>query len=130
MTEEKKRINAFVPAPLYEQVMSKGYATITEAITKGFEKLLEEPETNIPESSNSLNDGHLMSLQVEVKELRDHNETLKNELEKAERDKENLQKDKDNLQNNYNNYFLQVQTLINQKAIEAPGAKKPWWRIW
>jgi hypothetical protein len=23
----------------------------------------------------------------------------------------------------YNNYFLQVQTLINQKAKEAPGAK-------
>jgi len=26
----------------------------------------------------------------------------------------------------HNNYFLQVQTLINQKAIEAPGAKKLW----
>jgi hypothetical protein len=24
----------------------------------------------------------------------------------------------------HNNYFLQVQTLINQKAIEAPGEKK------
>jgi hypothetical protein len=27
-------------------------------------------------------------------------------------------------QTTYNNYFLQVQTLINQKAIEAPGEKK------
>ena len=26
--------------------------------------------------------------------------------------------------------MMQVQTLINQKAIEAPGAKKPWWRFW
>jgi Uncharacterized conserved protein len=25
---------------------------------------------------------------------------------------------------------VQLQTLINQKALEAPGAKKPWWRFW
>lgn len=30
----------------------------------------------------------------------------------------------------YNNYFLQVQTLINQKAIEAPGNKKKWYKFW
>lgn len=28
------------------------------------------------------------------------------------------------------NYMIQVQTLINQKAVEAPGAKKPWRRFW
>jgi uncharacterized protein len=56
-------------------------------------------------------------------ELQNHNETLKKELEKAGQDKEAVQ-------NLYNNYMLQMQTLINQKAIEAPGAKKPWWRLW
>jgi hypothetical protein len=25
---------------------------------------------------------------------------------------------------------VHIQTLINQKQIEAPGAKKPWWRFW
>ena len=25
---------------------------------------------------------------------------------------------------------IHLQTLINQKAIEAPGAKRPWWRFW
>lgn len=30
----------------------------------------------------------------------------------------------------HNKYMLQVQTLINQKAIEAPGTKKPWWKFW
>jgi len=30
----------------------------------------------------------------------------------------------------YNNYTFQMQTSINQKAIEAPGAKRPWWRFW
>jgi len=29
-----------------------------------------------------------------------------------------------------NNYFLQVQTMINQKAIEAAGEKmKPFWKF-
>ena len=32
--------------------------------------------------------------------------------------------DKENLKTTYNNYFLQVQTLMNQKAIKAPGEKE------
>ena len=45
-----------------------------------------------------------------MKELPDSNGTLKKELE----DPKSM----------HNNYLLRVQTLINQKAIEAPGAKK------
>ncbi len=62
-------------------------------------------------------------LQARAEDLHDHNETLKKELEKAERDKEDLK-------TTYNNSFLQVQTLINQKSIEAPGSKKSWWQFW
>jgi len=50
-------------------------------------------------------------------------ERLENDLNKAGQREEDLK-------NMHNNYFLQVQTLINQKAIEAPGAKKPWWQFW
>ena len=25
---------------------------------------------------------------------------------------------------------IHIQTLLNQKQIEAPGTKKPWWRVW
>ena len=25
---------------------------------------------------------------------------------------------------------IHIQTLINQKSIEAPGVKKPWWQFW
>jgi len=25
--------------------------------------------------------------------------------------------------------MLQMQTIINQKAVEAPGTKLPWWRF-
>ena len=55
-------------------------------------------------------------LRTKSEELNAHNETLKKELE--------------DIKNLYNNYMLQMQTLINQKAIEAPGAKRPWWRFW
>lgn len=58
----------------------------------------------------------LAQMRTRSEELEKHNATLKNDLE--------------NLQNLYNNYMLQMQTLINQKAIEAPGVKKPWWRFW
>ena len=55
-------------------------------------------------------------LRARSEEMERHNETLKKELEIS--------------QETHRNYMLQVQTLINQKAIEAPGAKKPWWKIW
>jgi hypothetical protein len=119
--ETSKRINVRIPADLYSRVV-QSYG-ITEAVVQGLELLMNKPEANIPESPDSPNDGRLVGLQVEVQELRDHNDTLRKELEKAERDKEDLK-------SVYANYFAQVQTLINQKAIEAPGAKKPWWKIW
>ncbi|AAM07477.1 hypothetical protein [Methanosarcina acetivorans] len=39
--DEKKRINAEIPMNLYQKIEATGYKT-TEAIVKGFEKLLEE----------------------------------------------------------------------------------------
>lgn len=50
-------------------------------------------------------------------------EVLLAELKKTNQDKEDLK-------SMHNNYMLQMQTLINQKSIEVPGAKKPWWRFW
>jgi Chromosome segregation ATPases len=67
--------------------------------------------------------GELLQLRARSEELEKHNQTLKEELAKAERDKEDLKV-------TYANYFAQVQTLINQKAIEAPGEKKKWWKFW
>jgi len=48
---------------------------------------------------------------------------LRKELEKAERREVYFEE-------MHNNYMMQVQTLINQKQIVAPGTKKPWWRFW
>jgi hypothetical protein len=61
-------------------------------------------------------------LRTRSEELEKHNRTLIERLEKAEQDKEYFK-------NIYNNYFLQVQTLITQKAIEEPGTKKLKWKF-
>ena len=58
-----------------------------------------------------------------IKDLQAHNESL-------EKDKERAGQEKEAIQNLYNNYMRQMQTLITQKSIEAPGNKRPWWRFW
>ncbi|HEY3361033.1 MAG TPA: hypothetical protein VGK06_04180 [Methanosarcina sp.] len=76
---------------------------VMQATFEGIQRLTEEKDKQIEEKNK-------------------HIETLKDELTKAERDKEDLK-------TMYNNYFLQTQTLINKRAIEAPGQKK-WWHFW
>jgi molecular chaperone GrpE (heat shock protein) len=78
--------------------------------------LKSETERLTTSLKNAPDSNELTELKVRSEELEKHNETLKKDLE--------------NLQNLYNNYMLQVQSLINQKAIEAPGAKKRWWQFW
>lgn len=117
MIEEKKRINAYVPADLHEQVVSKGYSTITEAIIRGFEKLLiDEESTNTKEDSKEPNNG------VEI-ELRARVESLEGQLKVKDSQISELTA-------TMQAQAVQVQTMIQQKAIEAPGAKKPWWQFW
>lgn len=66
----------------------------------------------------------LARMQARSEELEKHNLTLKGEMEKAHQDK-------DDIKNLYDNYMRQMQTLINQKAIETPKDKrKPFWKIW
>ena len=101
---------------IWGKVESLGYKTATDAVTKGLEKLVVDTSCN-PEESNWIRE-----TRVRLEELQVHNDTLKNELTQTRQDKENLKK-------TFDNYMVQVQTLIHQKAIEAPGAKK-WYEFW
>jgi predicted RNase H-like nuclease (RuvC/YqgF family) len=99
-----------------------------EIVIPNLEKQIEETQKKIKDLEENLKKApgpiELAQLRTRSEELEKHNSTLKGELEKAERDKEDLK-------TTYNNYFLQVQTLINQKSIEAPGEKrKPWYKFW
>ncbi len=90
------------------------------------------------------NVGHIEDTTLDnVGQMRDHtvdnvgrmgdnieNAMIRARLEEIEKSNEILKKELEISQEMHRNYMMQIQTLINQKAIEAPGAKKPWWRFW
>ena len=55
---------------------------------------------------------------------------LEKEIEALLMELKKTNQDKEDLKTTHTNYMMQMQTLINQKAIEVTGAKKPWWRFW
>lgn len=67
---------------------------------------------------------------AEISELKERIEEKDKQIEEKERHIETLNRDLENSQETHRNYMMQIQTLITQKQIEAPGAKKPWWRFW
>ena len=120
MEEERrnqKKVQAWIPILLWEKVIALGYKNTTYAVTKGLEKLLMDTNRD-PNRSNEIYESR-----ARIDELKAHNETLKKDLDQARQDKDDLKK-------TFDNYMVQVQTLINQKAVEAPGAEKQWWRFW
>jgi hypothetical protein len=142
--EDKIKINARIPKGLYDWIGIE-YGNVSQAVNEGLELLREsqsiscdteahkslqssspivshEPTSQSDMISNELK-ARLEENGQQIEEKDRHIETLKTELEKAGQREEDLKKV-------HNNYMLQVQSLINQKAIEAPGSKKPWWRFW
>jgi hypothetical protein len=125
MSDEKKKVSAWVDVSLVESLRQHGYNNLTEAIITGFKMIIANvDESTTSDNSSKASDSSSKDIDMMEKEvlkhenvmLKDYNDSLKKELE--------------DLKSMHNNYMLQMQTLINQKAIEAPGAKKPWWRFW
>jgi molecular chaperone GrpE (heat shock protein) len=120
----QKKIQCWIPLSMWEQLESNGYISPTHAVMKSFELLLENVRDDIRESQTKdlgyskdfIEFSEIPKLKARIEEKEQHIETLKKELE--------------NISQMHNNYMVQMQTLINQKAIEVPGAKKPWWRFW
>jgi len=144
MSEEKKRsgrkLSAWISDKLYDDLQALGYfgrrISQTETLTRALELLLTESKKGdkreMPgDTRETVGDtGRLGELESKVGDMQElinekdrHIKTLKTELEKSGEREENLKE-------THRNYMLQVQTLINQKAIEAPGAKKPFWKFW
>jgi chromosome segregation ATPase len=218
MQEPKKKIGAWIPITLYEDIEKAGYTSFTVAVTKGLELLLREHYGNITGTNGAIlgtNGNNLGTIGNNLEtswdkfkingnttgtnreQLEIENKSLKNEIEKLNislqetrepgellqlrarseeletkikdleenlrtapnpvdlaktqerleglqfvldeknnrindltKEIENTRQDKESIQNLYDNYMRQMQTLITQKAIEAPNAKKPWWRFW
>lgn len=144
MPENKKRINAFIPIELYSQI-TQSDKSLTDCVTEALSLYFKPQENSVIENHEK---------EAMIKELQIRNETLIRELEELQtkgvdnKDKDILQQLQESritdLQNQLNVKDTQIekltetmqaqavhlQTLLNQKAIEAPGAKKPWWRFW
>jgi chromosome segregation ATPase len=144
---DRKRININIPMNLYQQIAQSKY-TLTEAITEGLILLLSGSSKN---NENEINHDILNLQESRINDLQTHNETLIRELEDLKRkepENENVLqlheariKDlQDQIRTNQDQLkekdeqlkaqAIHIQTLLNQKSIEAPGAKKPWWRFW
>ncbi len=108
MADEKRKISVRISVITLESVRQLGYDSPTEAIIKGLDLLIRanDPCDNCQTAPDN---GRIQEQQIEIEFLR---------------------KEIDDLKSIHNNYMIQVQTILNQKTIEAPGAKKPWWRFW
>src|SRR5271169_2691951 len=98
--EEKHKINVWCPGSLWKKVEALGYDSPTKAVIIAFENLIEHQEL-----------GSYQEAPFPEMEKR---------LEEAQNQIDDLKKDKEDLIEMYNKHVLQVQTLINQKSIEAP----------
>ena len=115
--KSQKKIQCWISLSTWDKIEALGYTSPTLAVTKAFELLLQDPSKNTNGSTeNPELKARIEEKDKQITEKDRHIDTLKGELE--------------GLRNMHTNYMLQIQTLINQKAIEAPGAKKPWWRFW
>lgn len=153
MGEEKHKINCWIPESLWKQIEALGYESPTEATKKAFEALILKEAKGSNEEAIGCSQEVIRNLQETIRNLQEElgnkpdpivfirlqaeHEGLKTLLEGKDRhissleaDLRTAERDKEDLKAVYNNYFLQVQTLINQKALEAPGSKKPRWKFW
>lgn len=119
-----KKVQCWISQDTWDKIVSLGYASPTIAVTKAFEKLLEDPREDphriplvsredSPESPDiPVYQARIEGLEMVMQEKDRTIERLENDLKKADIDKEDLKA-------TYNNYFLQMQLLISQKAITA-----------
>lgn len=135
--EEKRKINVWIPGSLWKQVGSLGYESPTRATIAAFEALVLQEEKGSNQEAPGSTQEEFRKLQEEIERAPDlvtfaqlqaryeglqeitrekdrSIERLENELNKAGQREEDLK-------NMHNNYMLQVQSLINQRALSAPS---------
>jgi Arc/MetJ-type ribon-helix-helix transcriptional regulator len=147
MTDELRiMISAKIPVSLHDSIIEavnkKQFKDKTTCITVALDKLLRYTQREPKDVRQDIRPG----IQVEINKIEsilqdipDKMEYTKLQVRLEEKDKqirgteqhiEALKKEIENIKQVHNNYMMQMQVLINQKVIEAPGAKKRWWQFW
>lgn len=122
MTEPAKKVNIRVPAQLYYKI-EQSEMTVTEAIVKGLELLFKEDEDININDIIELKNGQLTGLQERIESLEKQLEIKDNQIDK-------LNGNIHELSDTMKAQAVHLQTILSQKAVEAPGTKRPWWRFW
>src|SRR5665647_417252 len=93
-----------------------------ESAIQELKAMVEGKDARIKELQEliKVNDGHQ---QQRIEDLKSHIYSLDNQMRTKDDQIEKLNE-------NMHKQAVHLQTLLNQKAIEAPGSKKPWWKIW
>ena len=156
MPQDKIQVAARIPKELHDACTTK-YGNITNAILTGLKLSLEDATENKCQTNENVLQKRISDLEVQRKSNNDNilelkeqikinvenlkEQTIKNathiemtsnfkeRIEEKNQYIESLKKELEISQEMHRNYMLQVQTLINQKAIDV-GSKKPWWKIW
>ena len=156
MLQDKIQVAARIPKELHDACTTK-YGNITNAILTGLKLSLEDATENKCKTNENVLQKRISDLEVQRKSNNDNilelkeqikinvenlkEQTIKNathieiasnfkeRIEEKNQYIESLKKELEISQEMHRNYMLQVQTLINQKAIDV-GNKKPWWKIW
>src|SRR5665811_1017874 len=84
-TEEKKKIQAWIPVSIWIQIESFGFKSQNEAVNKAFEKLIEIQDNNQVESKNNQIESNM------INELRARLEKKDTQIEKAQRQIKNME---------------------------------------
>lgn len=123
MSQEKVSVAARISKDLYTKCL-QDYGTISNAIVAGLELLYDESrKQNVNKDDIYVNDSKLLDEKdIRIEELKDQIQELYTQLHTKD-----TQIDKIN--ENMQAQAIHLQTLLNQKAIEAPGVKK-WWKFW
>ena len=145
-SESRVQMTVKIPFELYNlmsaAVNQKKYPSMSAVVVIALEKEIYKPIS----SSNVIleNEKELLQLTTELQKYVSENAVLLANYQgiqlliddKEERIKELQEQLKvkdtqlEKITETMNAQAVHIQTLINQKQIEAPGAKKPWWQFW
>lgn len=95
MPEEKRKINAWIPVSLYNQLESAGYDNITQALIKALESFGEDPQEDTKGSNEDI-------------------EGYKQDIEGYKQDLSRIQKDLDKQNQDIIGYIQDIKTLNNE----------------
>jgi chromosome segregation ATPase len=140
MSEEKRKINCWIPLSLYNKIENSGYESVTQAVIEGLERILEDPgriQKGSIEDTLGYNQNTKRSMedpariQEDIEALTAENTQLKEDLSGYQKeilgykqDIEGSRKDLDRIQEGYNHDIIGYKENIRSLNIEIARLKE------